>query len=377
MSRILIIAPFEVFPPYWGAATRVYNLARHLSADYEITLLYVGHRQLDVAGSAGDPLAVSANIRISRVASLTKYSQVLNPLLLLAGLRLACRERHSLILAETGWSGLHALILSFMTRIPYVLDEHNVESVAFRRMNRGGRIGVLLLRWYERTVCRSARRIVCVSEKDRVLLASEYGVDRERIVVAPNGVDTERFRPDPVRRDETRAALGVAESTPLVLFNGKLDYKPNREAVEIIHREIVPRVLNEAPDARFLIVGSGPPREFRHDSLVFTGVVDRIEDYINASDVVICPLRSGGGTRLKILEAIACGKPVVSTTVGAEGLIGEETRSHLTCVDDWDRFAAEVVNAMRGERDIRVDESFAARYSWARVVETLKTQAFS
>lgn len=376
IRRILVIAPFEVFPPYWGAASRVHSLVRYLSADYDITLLYVAHRQLDVPRNADDPLSSSAHVRISSVPSLGKYSQVFNPLLVFRGLLLACRGRYSYILAETGWSGLHAIILSFVMRVPYVLDEHNVESVAFTRMGRAGGLGVRLLRLYERMACRFARRIVCVSEMDRDLLASEYGIDRNKVVLAPNGVDTERFRPDAQRRHETRTILGVSECAPVVLFNGKLDYMPNRDAVETIHREIMPRVLEEVPDARFLIVGGTPPLKPRHDSLVFTGTVDRIEDYINAADVVICPLRSGGGTRFKILEAVACGKPVVSTAIGAEGLIGEETRRHLTCADDWEQFADEVVRAIREGRGVTPDASFAERYDWTRVVETLKARVF-
>jgi glycosyltransferase involved in cell wall biosynthesis len=377
LSRVLVIAPFEVFPPYWGAAARVHSLVKHLSADHDITLLYVAHRQVDVRPSGDDPLLSAGCVRIARVPSLTRYSQVFNPLLVLRGLLLSCGGRYDYILAETGWSGLHALLLSFVTRVPYVLDEHNVEAVAFARMGRGGGLGVRLLRLYERTVCRFARRILCVSEMDRDLLASEYSIDGSKIVVAPNGVDTERFRPDAETGLETRAVLGVPEGVAVVLFNGKLDYRPNRDAVEIICREIMPRVLDEVPDARFIVVGSNPPLGLSRPGLTFTGTVDSVADYINAANVVICPLRSGGGTRFKILEAIACGKPVVSTALGAEGLIGEETRRHLTCADDWEAFAAEVVKAIREGRDVPPDTSFAERYGWPRVVETLKTEVFA
>jgi len=376
MGRVLIITPFEIFPPYWGAANRAYNIARCISTDHEVTLLSVRHQQLDVAPGVDDPLLHSENIRLSNVPSLTKYSQIFNPLLILKGLILACGKRYSLILAETGWSGLHAMLLSFITRVPYVLDEHNVEWVAFKRMNRVGRLSGPMLRQYERMVCRFAHKILCVSEEDGELLASELNVERNKIVVIPNGVDMERFRPDENARNETRQMLGVPENTPLILFNGKLDYRPNYEAVDIIFRDIMPGVLGKVPDAKFLIVGSNPPLEFSHDSLIFTNTVDRIEDYINATDVVICPLRSGGGTRFKILEAIACGKPVISTTIGAEGLIGEETESHLRCIDDWDQFVIEVINAIHADHDARLDDSFIRKYSWTQVAQALKTQVF-
>jgi len=317
------------------------------------------------------------NVRMLGVTSFTRYSQVFNPLLILVGLVLACRHRYSFILAETGWSGLHAMLLSWLTRIPYVLDEHNVESVAFKRMNRGGRLGPILLKLYERAVCRFAHKIFCVSEEDRQLLASEFNLGMEKIVVVPNGVDIERFHPDRNKRGVTRDILGIPENTPLILFNGKLDYRPNYDAVGTIYREIIPRVINEVPDAKFLIIGNHPPLEFSHGSLVFINTVDRIEDYLNAADAVICPLLSGGGTRFKILEAIACGKRVISTTVGAEGLIGKETEAHLTCVDDWGQFASEVIDAIDGDHDAEPNRHFVRKFSWDNITEVMKSQVLS
>lgn len=377
MDRLLIISPFEVFPPYWGGANRVYNVSRCLATDFRIRLLSVGHRQVETSGVGDDPLIGLNSFCMSRIRSFGKYSQVFNPLLLVTGLVLSWRERYSFIIAETGWAGLHALLLSFLTGVPYVLDEHNVEWVAFGRMERGGRIGVFLLKCYERLVCRFACRILCVSEVDKDILVSELNVKGDRIIVVPNGIDTERFHPDVSKRAEIRRFLGVAENAPLILFNGKLDYKPNYAAVAIIHRDLIPRVLAKEPDARFIIIGHNPPLEFSHRSLIFTGTVDCIEDCINASDVVICPLRSGGGTRFKILEAIACGKRVISTTIGAEALIGTETESHLTCTDDWEQFACEIIKAIHRDSDTAPDESFIRKYSWAQVSHLLKSQVLS
>jgi glycosyltransferase involved in cell wall biosynthesis len=206
------------------------------------------------------------------------------------------------------------------------------------------------------------------------MLASELGVAKEKIVVVPNGVDTNKFYADSGRRDQMRDSLGVSAGTPLILFFGKLDYKPNSQALDIILNRVLPEVLNEVPDARFLVAGSNPPSDLSHDNLVFVGVVDLIEDYINASDVVICPLTSGGGTRFKILEAIACGKRVISTTIGAEGLEGRETEHCLTCVDDWSHFAQEVVRAIRNGASLESGEAFTQKYDWRHVTEPLRSQ---
>jgi glycosyltransferase involved in cell wall biosynthesis len=377
VDRILIISPFEVFPPYWGAANRVYYLMKCLAADFRITLLSIKHQQQETSPGIDDTLVCPGNVRISRIVSFGKFSQVFNPILIIVGLIYSCRDKYSLILAETGWAGLHAMLLSFITRIPYVLDEHNVEWVAFERMSRGGRPGVLLLKFYERLVCHFAQKILCVSEVDKDILTSGLNLERDKIVVIPNGVDIERFHPDKSKRDEIRQVLGISGSTPLILFNGKLDYKPNYEAVEIIYSDIMPRVLAEEPDAKFLVIGRNPPSGFNNSSLIFTGTVDAMEDYINASDVVICPLRSGGGTRFKILEAVACGKKVVSTTIGAEALTGGEMENNLTCVDDWDHFASEIISAIRSDSDSAPGENFINKYSWARLSPVIKSQILS
>ena len=167
MGKVLVISPFNIFPPYWGAASRIYNLIKHLSNDYEITLLYVRSQQLSVDRMTDDPLILSGKVRFAGVTSFTKYSQIFNPLLILVGIILAILHKYSLILAETGWSGLHAMLLSFMTRVPYIVDEHNVEWMTFKRMNRGGRAGIFLLRLYERIICKYSHKIVCVSENGR------------------------------------------------------------------------------------------------------------------------------------------------------------------------------------------------------------------
>jgi glycosyltransferase involved in cell wall biosynthesis len=377
MGKILVIAPFNIFPPYWGAANRIYNIVNYLSKDHKVTLLYINRQQLNVIGKSDDPLLNSENVQVYRIGSFTKYSQILNPILILTGLLLISRGKYSLILAETAWSGLHAMILSFLTGVPYVLDEHNAEFVAFKRMDRGGKPGVFILKLYERLSCRFANKVFCVSDQDKDRIASGLNVQKEKIVLVPNGVDLGKFYSDKHKRDEMRRSLSVSEGTPLILFNGKLDYKPNFEAVKIILNEILPRVLNEFPGAKFLVVGNNPPLELSHDNLIYTGVVDRVEDYINASDVVICPLLSGGGTRLKILEAIACGKRVISTTVGAEGLVSKETKPYLKCKDNWDQFAQEVVHEIHNNGVLKTDVSLLEKYSWKRVVEILQSEIIS
>lgn len=335
-----MISPFNIFPPYWGGASRIYNLGKFLSNENRVLLLYNDYKQIK---SDGDyckeyyELISNPNVKLYAAKSFGKFSQVFNPLLIVKGLKMIREESFDFIMAEFAWSGLHAIIFSFLTRIPFILDEHNVEFLRFDRMQRGNKVTRFMLKIYEKISCTLASKVFCVSEVDKGFLISTLGINEKKIVVVPNGVDTEKFFPDERKRIETRKKLNLKDE-PVILFFGKLDYKPNYEAVKVIRYEILPKVLKKIPKAKFLIVGDNPPMEFAHENMIFTGMVEQIEDYINASDVVICPLMSGGGTRIKILEAIACGKSVISTGVGAEGIENIDFDENIIIENEWDKF---------------------------------------
>ena len=130
-----------------------------------------------------------------------------------------------------------------------------------------------------------------------------------------------------------------------------MDWYPNRDAVEFFARAILPRVRAKCPDVRLIVAGRNPPNQFveqfRSDRKIeFTGTVPDMRPYLAAATVVIVPLRVGGGTRIKILEACAAGKPIVSTSVGAEGL-DLEPGKEIILADDPREFARSVVNLLQ------------------------------
>jgi glycosyltransferase involved in cell wall biosynthesis len=363
MRKLLFISPFRIFPPAFGGADRTYHLVKGLAANYRVFLLHTNYDQL--RSVVYQPEAIP-NVSLHGVGPARRWAQLFNPLLVLEGLRLIGRERPDLIMAEALWAGLHTLILHALTGMPYVLDEFNVEYLRYQSM---GRRWIGLIRCYERLICHWARRVFCVYEGDRQALLA-LGVPPEKLVLVPNGADLTRFRPDPSRRGPVRAALGLVADDPLVLFFGKLNYQPNREAVGIIAESLLPPVLRAVPNAAFVVCGEAPPQDtYQHQRLFFPGFVPRIEDYINAADVVIVPLISGGGSsRLKVVQALACGRPVVSTSLGAEAFAA--LPGAITIADDWDTFAACIVRQLAEGRAPAFDRAaFAARYDWQRIVE--------
>ncbi len=370
LKKIIIIAPFNIFPPYWGGANRIYNLTKELANENKIWLLCNDYKQVSKEDSRCaelEELSSNPNIEIFFVKTRGKTSQIFNFSVIKKGLEIIKKEKPDFILAEFVWSGLHAIILNLLTKTPYILDEHNVEFIRFDRMNRGNKFSRKMLRFYEKLSCTRASKILAVSNIDSDFLVSKLGIKKDRIAIIPNGFDTKKFHPDENKVPEIKDQLNLGKG-PIILFFGKLDYTPNYEAVKIIRNEILPRILKKIPDTKFLIIGDNPPSEFTHKNIVFTGMVDKIEDFINTSDVVISPLLSGGGTRLKILEAIACGKVVVSTTVGAEGIDQSQIKDFLKISDDWEEFSKEILSAI-SRKPSNVPHEFVQKYSWAQVSE--------
>ncbi len=255
----------------------------------------------------------------------------------------------------------------------WVLDAHNVEHGLSRRLSRLNGQGGFVYRVYahretaarrseEVAICQAMDAVVTVSESDKSALAKV--VPGLAPVVVPNGVELARITPDNSR--ESRR--------PSALFVGKLDYRPNVDGLKWFAGVVLPLILSEIPDFELVVAGSGDPRRveslFRRPGMRFVGRVDDVRPYLHESWVVVAPLRAGSGTRLKILEALAAGRAVVTTPVGDEGLetVADE---HLLVAQDARGFAQSVVRLCR-DRELRLRLGRAGRalversYAWDR-----------
>ncbi|MGC9335029.1 MAG: glycosyltransferase, partial [Anaerolineae bacterium] len=229
------------------------------------------------------------------------------------------------------------------------------------------------LRAYERRTCRAADAVVAVSEADAAALRRL--VPGLEPAVVPNGVDL-RFYTEAVAPSD----LSHRPSKGDLVFTAKMDFRPNVDAVLWFAREVLPLVRRGAPGARFWVVGKDPhPRlaPLRDDPAVqITGWVEDQRPYIAAAGVYVIPLRMGGGTRLKVLEAMAMGKAIVSTTVGCEGFEVVPGRE-LVVADTPAGFAEAVLrllgNPAQQERLGQAGQDFAAsRYDWRLIVPKLE-----
>jgi polysaccharide biosynthesis protein PslH len=197
--------------------------------------------------------------------------------------------------------------------------------------------------------------VIAVSEHDRRLM--EAWVQGSRITVVPTGVDLSEYRPQGSQRSPG----------PLVMFVGAMDWEPNIDATEYLCREIWPLVVAALPRAKLRIVGRNPAERVRRlagPSVEVTGRVPSVIEHLHEAAVVVVPLRIGGGTRLKIYEAMAAGKAVVSTAVGAEGLDVDHGRN-IILADGPREFAQAVWSLLK-------DENLRQRYERAAAEHILQ-----
>jgi glycosyltransferase involved in cell wall biosynthesis len=229
------------------------------------------------------------------------------------------------------------------------------------------------LRGYERRACLTADRIVAVSKSDaEALRRLDPGLDP---IVVPNGVDMEFYNEAIPSLD---AGQGPGESD--LVFTGKMDFRPNVDAVLWFAQEVLPLIRQDASEVRFWVVGMNPHARLASladdPAVELTGWVEDVRPYIAEAAVYVIPLRIGGGTRLKVLEAMAMGKAIVSTTLGCEGfdLVPDQ---ELVVADAPAEFAAAVLALLRDpERRGRLGRAarrFAgSRYDWRMIVPKLE-----
>lgn len=369
--RLLLVTPQSPYPPRQGTTLRNYYLLRHLASRHEVDLFTcIGPRANGwpepeltalcglVEGFQQPERSLSRRLldsfltdkpdmglRIAEADALLQFQQML------------VENAYDLVQVEGLEMAPYAYAVLQMPgkRPAVVLDSHNAEFLLQKRAammdaRDVGRWPAALYSWlqwrklyrYERDVCRAVDGIVAVSEPDRKVLAS-LAPGRPTISV-PNGIEISRYWPEPLPQNDP----------PLLVFTGKMDYRPNVDAMLWFGLKVLPLIRRHF-EVRLQIVGMNPhPRLDRlraMPDIELTGAVDDIVPYIHGASVYITPMRVGGGTRFKILEALACARPVVSTELAVEG-IPVQAGEHALMADDAQSFADAVVRLLRDQAGV-------------------------
>jgi polysaccharide biosynthesis protein PslH len=386
--RVLVLANRLPFPVDDGWKTRTYHIIRGLARDAAVTLLvFHDGPEEEVAGLQR---SMGPGFDIVTVPSPRSHS----PLRLLLGLvtrtpvyvwnmqsseyaqevrRLVDTLRPDVAVAELTY--MFPYLRGLPAGVRRIIDTHNVDSVVLQRY--AATLPGRLRRWYAALTARKLQRferqvfseadVVWVCSQEEAELASRIAPDA-CVKSIPNGVDTATLAPVP---DET-------PRPGRLLFFGRMDYAPNRDAVHYFADSILPVLRQAQPAVELHIVGNGIDDDLRAlasrvPGIKLVGRVDDLRPALAAASAVIVPLRMGGGTRLKILEAMSIGRPVISTTIGAEGLDVVSGRE-LLIADSPEDFAAAVDRVLRdptltAELGANARATAERLYDWRRIHE--------
>lgn len=358
--RLLWIKCGPVTPPNTGGRLRSCQMLRALHSQHEVHFLCLGTEEFnDGAAYASrveflpQPVPVRGTAAFLWRALRNLFSRLPLALALYHSPALTARLRQ--LVAEQDFDLIVCDFLTPALSVPpelrgrCVLFQHNMEAQIWERMAAAA--GNPLKRRYLQSQCQRMRRleidlsrqfarVITVSEADSRFARENYGLANVAGHV-PTGVDAERFR-------EVRA---VPRDPAKICFLGSMDWLPNIDGMEWFLRESWPKIRALHPDLNLVVIGRHPPASLLSAwdgkaGVRFTGTVDDVRPHLAGSAASVVPLRIGGGTRLKILELMAAGIPVVSTTIGAEGLPLVHGQ-HFLCADDPDTLAEAVNRVLR------------------------------
>lgn len=386
--KILFLSPTVPYPLTDGGRIRVFNLLKQIAENNDVTLLALETQPTDAESIS---YIENLDIKVHLVPNASTLPHVSLRTLLSAFFKRqpitvarynvpAYREKlRELLSAETfdlvHYEMFHTAQFYSETDLPRVLSQQNVDSAIWRRLQ--GETSNLFYKFaywtqqlafqrYERVISPKFEAVTCTSDVDAAVFQQHCA--EGTISVIPNGVDVTHYRPD-----------FTSEEPAHLIYIGSMDWYPNEDAVSFFAEEVLPQIQNRVPDVKFSIVGGNPSARVEKlgdkEGVVVTGRVPEIKPYFAGATVFVVPLRIGSGTRLKILEALAMGKAVVSTTVGAEGLAlrdGEEI-----FIADEPKTFAEAVTQLLTDSSLRqkIGENGRARveqdYDWRNIGKKL------
>lgn len=355
--KILFVTPYNPANPTYGAALRTFHVLKQLCKLHDVTVVGFsatgGEDQLvkQIPSLKGKVHFYYHNRSVLKekwnqfIALFTPYSRgrrvmLSSPLQKLIDSILQTQE-FDVIQCEFPDMAYH----KFNSKALKVLDAHNVEYDNTRRMvkikNKPLRRLYYQIEWKkmkrdELEMAQKQDAIFTTSERDKLLFDKD--IPNVPKFIIPNGVDLSYFSP----------LDGEPEKHTLV-FVGMMTYVPNYDGILYFLDEIFPRILSVLPDAKIYIVGKNPPpviSKRANENIIITGFVDDVRPIIQKASVYVVPLRMGGGTRLKIVEALSMKKPIVTTSIGCEG-IDVVNRESVLIADDAQQFADSVIELCR------------------------------
>lgn len=362
--RVLYLSVYDPRVPLCGAGTRGREFVKHLSSRYDLDLVFI-----EGSGQPPDPELTrlyATDFPGPRSLASVEYHP-LRYFLFSPDLYRSAAERiragsYDFMICDYGLSAVYGVLLSRRFGIPFVYCSHNLEFRTYldkarkdpRRFPLAGYVYVA-----EKLAAKRSAVLVPITPGD----ASSYSrwTDRGKMVVVPQGFDPDVFNPfyERPRNDPRR-----------VLFCGNYNIRMNRDVVRVMIDQVIPEVVRRRPDTIFRFVGASPPTHLEHPAVQYTGFIEDYPGELKRADVVTSPIMEGAGFPTKIVEALACGKPIVSTPVGARA-VERDYRTLEVC--DLSEFADRICSALERDTPVVTDDfdKVVERYAWEANLDRL------
>lgn len=357
MKKILISTVHPLYPISHGGIVRVIEEAKFLSkSGFEVHLIGTRTKKRDlekVEKITGAKAYTFKSITYLTAGILSKlglfiYGWIYNPLIGRDIRKLVREIRPDIIQSEFIHAAHQMSKVSKEFEIPFVVSEHNVEHV---RLPVERKVSGEKMKLIERDICNSADYIITVSETDKQELM-RIGVSSP-IKVAPNGVDYSRYQVKNEVRDRMRQKYGIRKDDTVLVFHGTLKYPPNMTSNKLLKDYIFPKINKKHKNLKLLLIGQGRSLDISEKIIELPEIpFDEFPMHLSMGDIGVVPLTAGSGTRLKIIEYLAMGIPVVSTKVGAEGLPMRDGEDILIAKDAKDDII-EKINILLNDNQLR------------------------
>ena len=384
--KILMLTPYLPYPLLSGGQIRTYNLLKHLSKKHDITLFsFIRDVKEKQYISELKKYCSEVEVFLKRppwsFTSLSLAALSFYPLVVCMYLNREIEKAMSKAIEKKHFDLIHAETFYVMpnipkNNIPIILAEQTIEYLVYKHYTDTVSLipKKILMNWdvakihfWEKRFWHRATRIIAMSNADKkVMQKLDSGLT---VDLVPNGVDTEFFSDKRVKRKESRKT---------VLFVGNFKWLQNREAVSILVKDVWPKIKEKLPNTKLWIVGKFPTKEilgFASKSIRVSQDIDDIRQTYREGDVLLAPIYGPGGTRFKILESMATGLPVVTTSTGIEGL-GARSGNEVLIGEHASDLAKETIRVLTDEKlyknlareGRRLVEK---RFSWSQIAQTL------
>ena len=389
--RILFLTAHLPFPPFSGGRRREFELISRLGKDSEIYLCSITKTWETDRIYISNLLCYCASINLFKAVFNDNKQYAIYPNQIKRHTSEEASSYISFLLKNTPFDVIHVegyYLMQHLTikpKIPVLLVEHNIECLLNLQRFKLATIQqdksyywleyIRTLKW-ERIFWKRATRCVTLTTEDESNMRQlEPHIDIRTI---PNGIDHSKMIDEAGSSDNCKNSI-VGAKCPSILFVGNFLYEPNIDAALYFSQHIFPLIMKDVPNAKLLLVGNAPPPEIcsltLNKHIEVSGYVDSLTNFYKAADVVVCPLRIGGGVKVKVLEALNAGKAIVSTSIGAQGL-DLSTYQAVTVADEVADFAEKVVRFLLDPQERYRQEQQALAYASILPTWDQSTEAF-